>query len=64
MALFIGALAFADGPMLAIAKISVLVASLVAGLGGLVVGLKVLPHRQPADVSSATPDDVEKFTAY
>ncbi len=64
MALFIGALAFPGGVMLAVAKLAVLVASLVAGLGGLAVGLRVLPLRQSVDVGSATPDDGEKPTVY
>lgn len=64
MALFIAALAFSDASMLAIAKLAVLAASAVAGVGGLLVGLKVLPRQQPEAVENTTPDDAEKSTAH
>ncbi|PJB45129.1 MAG: sodium:proton antiporter, partial [Deltaproteobacteria bacterium CG_4_9_14_3_um_filter_63_12] len=57
MALFIGALAFDDASMLAVAKLAVLGASVVAGVVGLVVGLRLLP-RQSVD-KSPTSDDAE-----
>ena len=52
MALFIGQLAFVDGASLGVAKLSVLLGSLVAGLAGMVCGLVLLPRaphgrRQP-----------------
>ena len=46
MSLFIGALAFQDPTTLAIAKISVLAASLVSGSIGLAVGYKLLARHQ------------------
>ena len=49
MALFIGALAFSDPSMLAIAKIAVLVASAIAGVLGLTLGYRFLPRRRAAD---------------
>jgi len=49
MALFIGALAFSDPAMLAVAKVAVLVASAVAGGAGLLVGYRFLPR-----IASAT----------
>ena len=64
MALFIAALAFSDASMLAVAKLTVLAASAVAGVGGLLVGLQVLPRHQPAEVMNTTPDDAEKSTAH
>ena len=64
MALFIGALAFADPAMLSVAKISVLVASAVAGIVGLLVGYRVLPRALATDVANTTVDDAEKSTEY
>ena len=55
MALFIGALAFLDVSMLA-AKIAVLPASGIAGVGRLVVGYRVLPLGQSAELGGTTPD--------
>ena len=52
-----GALAFDDASMLAVAKLAVLGASVVAGVVGLVVGLRLLP-RQSVD-KSPTSDDAE-----
>jgi len=62
MSLFIGALAFMDASMLAIAKLTVLAASVFAGVVGLVVGFKYLPRGLSADVTGTTPDDAEKST--
>ena len=62
MALFIGTLAFFDASMLAVVKLAVLAASAVAGVGGLVVGFRILPLRQSTDVGSTTPDDAERST--
>ena len=64
MALFIGALAFFDTSMLAVAKLAVLAASVVAGVGGLVLGYRILPLHQSIDVGSTRPDDAERSTAY
>jgi NhaA family Na+:H+ antiporter len=64
MALFIGALAFLDASMLAVAKLAVLTASAVAGVGGLVVGYRILPLGQSTDVAGTTPDDAERSTIY
>ena len=52
MALFIGALAFSDTSTLAVAKLTVLAASMVAGAVGLVVGYKFLPRGPSSDVGS------------
>ncbi|NOZ01813.1 MAG: Na+/H+ antiporter NhaA [Deltaproteobacteria bacterium] len=52
MALFIGALAFADASMLAVAKLTVLAASTVSGVVGLVVGYMSL-STPPAEIPSA-----------
>lgn len=64
MALFIGALAFTDPAMLAVAKLSVLIASAVAGVLGLLIGCKALSGGQPADVKGMTANDVERSTSY
>ena len=64
MALFIGALAFADAAMLALAKLAILVASVVAGVTGLVVGFSLLPPTDSTTTESPTPDEPEKSTAY
>jgi NhaA family Na+:H+ antiporter len=64
MALFIGALAFADAAMLALAKLAILVASVVAGVTGLVVGFSLLPPSDSTTTESPTPDEPEKSTAY
>lgn len=64
MALFIGALAFTSGSMLAIAKLTVLLASALAGVVALLVGFTVLPVTQPSDVANTTPGDAERMTDY
>jgi len=64
MALFIDALAFLDASMLAAAKLSVLAASAVAGVAGLVVGYKLLPSADATDIEWTTPEDAEKSTTY
>ncbi len=46
MALFIGALAFSNTSMLAVAKVAVLIASAVAGAVGLTLGYRFLPRVQ------------------
>lgn len=51
MALFIGALAFTDESMMAIAKLTVLAASAVAGIVGLVVGYKFLDLPDTAETT-------------
>ncbi len=62
MSLFIGALAFMDASMLAIAKLTVLAASAFAGMVGLVVGYRFLPRGPSTDVAGTTPDDAERST--
>ena len=62
MALFIGALAFTAGAMLAIAKLTVLLASAAAGAVALLVGFTMLPVSQPSDVANTSPGDAERMT--
>ena len=62
MSLFIGALAFDDPSMLAIAKLCVLAASALAGVIGLAVGYKFLPRILSKELAATTPDDAEKST--
>lgn len=60
MALFIAELAFADGALLDVAKLGILVASAVAGLGGLVIGrivMSVDPDEPPAVAVAAGSND-------
>lgn len=64
MALFIAALAFVDGPMLAVAKVAVLLASAVAGAVALIVGFRILPAAQATDLAARTPGEVERMTDY
>jgi len=64
MSLFIGALAFTDASMLAIAKLSVLAASAFAGIVGLIVGYRFLPRGSSVDVAATTPDSAERSTIY
>ncbi len=64
MSLFIGALAFSDASMLAVAKLAVLAASAVAGAAGLAVGYRILPLGRSTDVASTTPHDAERSTTY
>jgi NhaA family Na+:H+ antiporter len=64
MALFIGALAFKDASMLAIAKLAVLLASAVSGAVALVMGYRILPGAQPIDIERTTPADAERMTSY
>jgi len=64
MALFIGALAFSDASLLAVAKLAVLAASAVAGAIGLMVGYMWLPTSHSTAVASTTPDAAEKSTTY
>ncbi|MBL4636678.1 MAG: Na+/H+ antiporter NhaA [Kofleriaceae bacterium] len=58
MALFIGALAFSDPAMLAVAKLTVLCASAVAGILGLILGYRFLPKVK----NRITADQAEKST--
>jgi NhaA family Na+:H+ antiporter len=62
MSLFIGALAFMDASMLALAKLTVLAASAFAGMVGLVVGYRLLPRGPSTDIAGTMPDDAEKST--
>jgi len=55
MSLFIGTLAFTDPSMLAIAKLTVLAASAVAGLVGLVLGYRCLPCGPSSHIAGTTP---------
>ena len=64
MALFIGALAFSDPSMLAIAKIAVLVASVIAGAVGLTLGYRFLPRVKPSTNGTTTPHEAETSTTY
>ena len=64
MSLFIGALAFSDASMLAVAKLSVLIASAAAGVVGLAVGYTILPAALSADVDGTTPSRAEGSTEY
>jgi NhaA family Na+:H+ antiporter len=57
MSLFIGALAFMDAPMLAIAKLTVLVASAFAGVVGLVMGFRYLPSSPSTEHVGTSPVD-------
>jgi len=62
MALFIAQLAFTDPVRLGIAKIAVLVGSLLAGVLGIAVGLLVLPKHAAHGVAQSV-DDAESSTA-
>ena len=62
MALFIAQLAFTDPVRLGIAKIAVLVGSLLAGVLGIGVGLLVLPKHAAHGVAESV-DDAESSTA-
>lgn len=61
MALFIAQLAFPPGPMLETAKLAILAASVVAGVGALVVGRGVLPAQFDAR-AAATEREAEVST--
>lgn len=61
MALFIGALAFTDAAMLGVAKLSVLVSSAVAGIAGLLIGVKLLPRSTTGRIAQ-TPSEAESST--
>ncbi len=61
MSLFIAQLAFPDGPLLATAKLAILVASLTAALVGLAAGAS-LPRHDPA-VGAADEEAAERSTA-
>lgn len=64
MALFIGALAFPDQSMLAVAKLAVLAASAVAGVLGLAIGYFALPLTPSQNSQGFTVDDAEGSTIY
>jgi NhaA family Na+:H+ antiporter len=61
MALFIAQLAFADPARLGIAKLAVLLGSLIAGVGGLVAGMVLLPKRLEAGAAVSV-DEAERST--
>ena len=56
MALFIGTLAFVDASMLAITKLTVLIASALAGMIGLVVGYRFLAIGPSVDIADSSSD--------
>ena len=64
MSLFIGALAFTDPDLLATAKVTVLAASAVAGVLGLLAGYKLLPRGLSTDAADTTPDEAERSTIF
>ncbi len=47
MSLFIAGLAYGEGPLLALAKVGILAASLVAGIGGYLLLRRLQPIRSP-----------------
>lgn len=61
MALFIAQLAFGDAHLLASAKLGILVASIIAAVLGLFVGLVLLPRKRPAG-SAETVEEAEGST--
>ena len=61
MALFIAQLAFTDAGHLGVAKLAILVGSLVAGVLGVVLGRALLPKHAPEGVA-ATADEAERST--
>ncbi len=62
MSLFVAQLAFPDAELLGAAKIGVLLASALAVVLGLGVGLAILPRSQPG--AAATPDEAEASTTH
>ena len=60
MALFIGALAFSAPATLAVAKLAVLIASVIAGMAGLIIGFRFLPHLHTE--GAQTPSEAEAST--
>jgi Na+:H+ antiporter, NhaA family len=63
MAIFVAGLAFPEGPLLLVAKLGVLVGSVVSATLGAVVGKTVLATLHP-DVASQSVDDAEASTEY
>jgi len=65
MAIFIAELAFVGSPHLSVAKLSILIATALAGIGGLLLGRVLLP-REIADPVAAklSPADAESSTVY
>ena len=61
MALFVAQLAFQDAAHLSVAKLAVLIGSLVAGLAGLLLGVILLP-RPVAGVAGISVDQAERST--
>lgn len=63
MAIFISELAFADPSLLAMSKLGVLAATVVAGGTALLAGRAVLPREQPSDVAAISDTAAESSTA-
>ncbi len=62
MALFIAQLAFNDPDFLSVAKVFVLVGSVVAGIAGTIAGLVLLPKEQRPEIARITVDEAERST--
>jgi NhaA family Na+:H+ antiporter len=62
MALFIGSLAFQSPAALDVSKLAVLIASAVAGVAGLLIGLFVLPRQSELRIAQ-TAHEAERSTA-
>lgn len=63
MAIFISELAFTDSSLLAMSKLGVLAATVLAGGTALVAGRALLPREQPTDVARITDSAAESSTA-
>ncbi|KPJ95566.1 MAG: sodium:proton antiporter [Gemmatimonas sp. SG8_17] len=64
MAIFIAELAFSDPAMLSTAKLSILIATVLAGTIALVAGRIILTAEQPKEMADATATDVESDTEF
>jgi len=64
MAIFIAELAFADAALLSIAKLSVLIATVLAAVIGLGAGWAFLPKEQPPELADVSASRVESTTEY
>jgi NhaA family Na+:H+ antiporter len=63
MALFIAAMAFTDASMLGVAKLAVLLASTVAGVVAIAIGIRVLPSAQENVATGAISGDAPEKVA-
>ena len=61
MALFIATLAFPPGPLIDVAKLGILLASLIAGVLGLTTGRLLLRSTVPRE-AARTPEEAERST--